>query len=353
MGSYWDAIVPKTIDQGFAFGMVFPADDFITHCRADRAYQPEEKESCCTDKYPIAERILSEFGETVESFNHVGALHFRHDGFSLRNPDYLINFFSAPLRLCDFALRYCMPPLVIAHRGASGYEPENTLRAFELAIAQGAQMIEMDLHLTRDGHVVVIHGSDLSETTNLHGLVSNMTLADLRRADAGKGERVPTLDETLDLVRGRAELYLEIKDTRAAEETLRIVRARGLERGVMLASFDLDLMRRLGVEVKDIRLGLILGSRSLSPVVVSRMMLPWIVLRHFNYQVLSVHVKLCHHLLVRQTRSQGKGLFVWTVNDEGTMRRTIALGVDGIVTNYPDRLVKLMEYGGSTPFSSA
>lgn len=235
-----------------------------------------------------------------------------------------------------------MPPLVIAHRGASGYEPENTLRAFELAIAQDAQMIEMDLHLTRDGHVVVIHGSDLSETTNLRGLVSNTTLTDLRGADAGKGEGVPTLDETLDLVRGRTELYLEIKDPRAAEETLRIVRARGLERSVMLASFDLDLMRRLGVEVKDIRLGLILGARSLSPVVVSRMLLPWLVLRHFNYQVLSVHVKLCHRLLVRQTRAQGKELFVWTANDEGTMRKLIALGVDGIVTNYPDRLVRLI-----------
>ena len=246
-----------------------------------------------------------------------------------------------------------MPPLVIAHRGASGYEPENTLRAFELAIAQGAQMIEVDLHLTRDGHVVVIHGADLSETTNARGLVSNTTLADLRRADAGKGERVPTLDETLELARGRVELYLEIKDPRAAAETVRTVRAQGLGRSVMLASFDLNLMRRLGEEAKDMRLGLILGAGSLNPVAVLRTVLPWIALQHFNYQILSVQVNLCRRLLVRQTRSQGKELFVWTANDEGTMRRVIALGVDGIVTNYPDRLVRLMEYGGSKPFSTA
>jgi len=246
-----------------------------------------------------------------------------------------------------------MTPLVIAHRGASGYEPENTLRAFELAITQGAQMIEVDLHLTGDGHVVVIHGADLSETTNMRGMVSNTTRADLRRADAGKGECVPTLEETLDLARGRAELYLEIKDPQAAPETIRTVRAQGLEGNVMIASFDLDLMRQLGVEVKDIRLGLILGARSLNPVVVSRMMLPWIALRHFNYQVLSVHVNLCHRLLVGKARSQGKQLFVWTANDEVTMRKLIALGVDGIVTNYPDRLKGLMEYGGSTPFSTA
>src|SRR5438105_11174989 len=108
-----------------------------------------------------------------------------------------------------------MPPLVIAHRGASVAEPENTLRAFELAIKQGAQMIELDLHATRDGRVVVIHDEDLRHTTNLTGRISELTLAEVRRADAGKGEHVPTLEETLDLAHTRARLYIEIKDARA------------------------------------------------------------------------------------------------------------------------------------------
>src|SRR5438046_917747 len=99
-----------------------------------------------------------------------------------------------------------MPPLVIAHRGASAYEPENTLRAFALAIEQGAQMIEMDLHATQDGQVVVVHDFTLDHTTNLTGRVSEQTLADIKYADAGKGERVPTLDETLDLTLGKVRL---------------------------------------------------------------------------------------------------------------------------------------------------
>src|SRR5215510_15237367 len=117
-----------------------------------------------------------------------------------------------------------MPPLVIAHRGASAYEPENTLRAFDLAIHQGAQMIELDLHVTCDNHVVVIHDPTLNHRTNLTGSVDRLTLAEIKRADAGKGERVPTLDETLDLTMGKVGLYLEIKDRRAALPTLQIVR---------------------------------------------------------------------------------------------------------------------------------
>src|SRR5437016_1521532 len=97
-----------------------------------------------------------------------------------------------------------MLPLVIAHRGASAYEPENTLRAFALAIEQGAQMIELDLHATRDEQVVVIHDFTLDHTTNLTGPVNQLTLAEIKKADAGKGERVPTLDETLDLTLGKA-----------------------------------------------------------------------------------------------------------------------------------------------------
>ena len=113
-----------------------------------------------------------------------------------------------------------MPPLVIAHRGASAYEPENTLRAFDLAIRQDAQMIELDLHITLDHQVVVIHDPTLDHTTNLRGRVDQMMLDEIKRADAGKGERVPTLDETLDLTMGKVRLYLEIKDPYAAEETL-------------------------------------------------------------------------------------------------------------------------------------
>jgi glycerophosphoryl diester phosphodiesterase len=237
-----------------------------------------------------------------------------------------------------------MPPLVIAHRGASAYEPENTLRAFDLAIRQGAQMIELDLHVTSDNHVVVIHDPTLNHRTNLKGRVDGLTLAEIRRADAGKGERIPTLDETLDLTLGKARLYLEIKDPRAALPTLRIIRDRQCQAQVMLASFDIELMRGLGEEVRDTELGLILGNATFHPVVRWREAFPWLALKRVNHQVLCMQVELCYGYLASRTRANGKKLYVWTADKERQFARMTSIGVDGIVTNKPDCLITYLNH---------
>ncbi len=236
-----------------------------------------------------------------------------------------------------------MPPLVIAHRGASAYQPENTLAAFALAIEQGAQMIELDLHMSRDQQVVVIHDEVLDHSTNLKGRVDQLTLAEIKRANAGKGERVPTLDETLDLTLGKVRLYLEVKDPRAAAETLRIIRDRRCQNDVMLASFNIGLMRRLGADVRDIELGVILGNESLNPVVRWREAFPWIALRNMNYQVLCMQVELCFRYLSRRTKASGKKLYVWTADEESQFARMVSLGVGGIVTNKPNRLLEFLK----------
>lgn len=239
--------------------------------------------------------------------------------------------------------------LIIAHRGASRAEPENTLRAFDLAIRQGAQMIELDLHLTADGHVVVIHDPELDHTTDLTGRVDQLTLDQVRRADAGKGERIPTLDETLDLTLGRVRLYLEIKDPRAAEETLRMIRARNCRDACLLASFDLPLMRRLGREVNDIELGVILGNETINPVVRWREAFPWLALRDIRYDVLSMQVELCYGMLVRKMKASGRKVYVWTADEDKQFERMIGYEVDGIVTNVPDRLNNYLSKRGITP----
>lgn len=231
-----------------------------------------------------------------------------------------------------------MPPLIIAHRGASAYEPENTLRAFQLAIEQGAQMIELDLHTTRDGQVVVIHDETLDHTTNLKGRVDQLTLGELKHADAGQGERVPTLDEVLDLTAGKVRLYLEIKDPRAAIPTLQTIRTRRCQDAMLLASFDIELMRQLGNEVRDVELGVILGTESWHPAVRYREAFPWRALRSLNYQVLCMQVELCYGYLARQVKASGKQLYVWTADSKQQFARMIERNVDGIVTNHPDRL---------------
>lgn len=239
-----------------------------------------------------------------------------------------------------------MPPLVIAHRGASAYQPENTLAAFALAIVQGAQMIELDLHLSRDQQVIVIHDETMDCTTNLKGRVDQLTLPQIKQADAGRGERVPTLDETLDLTSGKVRLYLEIKDRKAAPEALQIIRSRQCQDEVMLASFDIDLMRQLGEEVRDIELGVILGTETLNPVIRWREAFPWIALRHVNYQVLCMEVELCMRYLAKRTKAGGKKLYVWTADEDRQFSRMLQLGVDGIVTNKPDRLAEFLKRSG-------
>jgi len=105
----------------------------------------------------------------------------------------------------------------IAHRGASAYEPENTLRAFERAIEMGATMLELDVYLSQDGHPVVVHDADPARTGNSNGQIRDMTLEQIKGFDASQGEQVPTLSEAIELTRGRAELYIELKGQRTPE----------------------------------------------------------------------------------------------------------------------------------------
>jgi len=150
---------------------------------------------------------------------------------------------------------------------------------------------------------------------------------------------VPTLDETLDLTLGKVKLYLEIKDPRAALPALRIIRERRCQSQVMLASFDIELMRGLGEEVRDTELGLILGNATFHPMVRWREAFPWFAFRNLNHQVLCMRVELCYGYLAARARANGKKLYVWTADGEKQFARMLSIGVDGIVTNTPDRLI--------------
>lgn len=111
----------------------------------------------------------------------------------------------------------------------------------------------------------------------------------------------------------------------------------------MLASFDIQLMRRLGEEVRDIELGIILGNETFNPVVRWREAFPWIALRNIRYDVLCMQVELCYGMLARRIKASGKKLYVWTADDEKVFERMISYGVDGIVTNEPDRLIEYLK----------
>ncbi|MEO0143058.1 MAG: glycerophosphodiester phosphodiesterase family protein [candidate division WOR-3 bacterium] len=106
---------------------------------------------------------------------------------------------------------------IIGHRGARGIEPENTIRSFKKAIELKVDYIECDVHLTKDGHIVLIHDHTLDRTTNGTGYVNDYSFDAIRKLDAGKGEKIPTLQELIDLIKGKVKAHIELKDEKATE----------------------------------------------------------------------------------------------------------------------------------------
>ena len=226
--------------------------------------------------------------------------------------------------------------LNIAHRGASGRYPENTLTAFSAAIEAGADMCELDVQLTRDGAIVVMHDEMLDRTTNGHGALRALTIAEVKalnivneRGRTLTDERVPTLDEVFALTRGRCALNIELKADGVEAGVCRAVRENGeLERS-MVSSFDWRALERVRETEPGIRIGL-LAQRA-----PQRMIAAATALKAF---AVNPRFDLARPELCTEAHRRGLQVYVWTVDDEEAMRSLIAYGVDGIMTNYPERL---------------
>lgn len=242
-------------------------------------------------------------------------------------------------------------PHVIAHRGFSGVAPENTLAAFRRAVAIGAEMFELDVLLSRDGHVVVIHDDTLDRTTNGSGRVADRTLAELSALDAGSwfapeftDERIPTLEQALGLAKGQILVNVEIKteavtDDAAGgivEKTLALIDKLEMKDSVVISSFDpraLSQARQLDPDVKTASLYSTQAHEGMGPLEVMEA----VGSNGFNLsqkQVDAATVEACH--------AAERPVAVYTVNEEADMKRVIALGVDAIFTDRPDLLIALL-----------
>jgi glycerophosphoryl diester phosphodiesterase len=237
------------------------------------------------------------------------------------------------------------PPLVIAHRGASAERPENTLPAFELAVAQGADMIETDLHRTRDGAIVITHDEELAGLGG-RGEIADATLAEIRALDAGRGERVPTLDELLDGFGARVPWNLELKrGTRGAydgleEATLAQVRGRGLLATTLFSCFYDPVLARLRALEPEARMGLLI-SRRYPERMVERA-------RALGAEALHPELALVDEALVASAHGAGLAVYVFTVDAPEDMQRLLGMGVDGLFTNHPQRMRTLVPPGSDS-----
>ena len=231
-------------------------------------------------------------------------------------------------------------PLVIAHRGASAYRPENTLAAYELAVAQAADMIEIDLHSTRDGAVVVAHDAELGRLGG-RGEIGEATLAEVRALDAGGGQRVPTLDEVLDGFGSRIPFNLELKQgTRAPYAGLpalavAAVLARGLLGQTLFSSFYDPVLHDLRRQSARARIALLVSRRS-SQGWVERA-------RALDAEAVNPELPLVDRAFVERAHGEGLAVYVFTVDPPAEMQRLLELGVDGLFTNVPDRMRGLLD----------
>ena len=248
-------------------------------------------------------------------------------------------------------------PRIIAHRGASGHAPENTLSAFALAAEMGADGIELDVHLTKDGQVVVLHNDTVDATTDGRGSVSQMSVQELKTLDAGgwydaryENERIRTLAEVFETIDPHQLINVEIKVGRGRAnparprgqletETVRLIERYDLSHRVLVSSFSPFILRRVRALCADIPLGYLYAQLpGPSPLLALRLIRSLIVPYDALHPILG-WVNAQRGSWARQNRL---ALNVWTVNEPGKLRRMCDLGADSIITNYPDRLSQIL-----------
>lgn len=237
-------------------------------------------------------------------------------------------------------------PLVCAHRGRSGVAPENTLAAFEEAVAIGADFLELDVRRSADGEIVCMHDAAVDRTTNGTGAVADLTLAELRALDAGSwkdqryaGERIPLLSEVLAQIAPRLVVDIEIKQRGIAPQVMELIRAADALRRVTVISFDLGDVRMAKDIEPTLACGLITSGPGEGPDAV-----PTLIASALGA---GANFISCHHAavtpaLVRECHLAGLVLMAWTMDAPEDIARMIDLQVDALVSNYPERVLELL-----------
>ena len=222
----------------------------------------------------------------------------------------------------------------IGHRGAAGHAPENTLASFQKAIELGVDMVELDVHRTRDKQIVVIHDEKVDRTTNGRGYVNKKTLKELKDLTVEGSEKIPTLAEVLEFLDHRVKVNIELKGKRTIKPVLKIIKRFVQNDGWEYDDFIISTMTRSRLKkvVKakpKVKVGALLGYRPLGFLSFAA-----------RQKVFSIHVheRFLHSKLVQKAHKRGMKVYVWTVNEKDAIKRAVAMGVDGIFSDYPDRL---------------
>ncbi|MBI5037096.1 MAG: glycerophosphodiester phosphodiesterase [Candidatus Kerfeldbacteria bacterium] len=225
-------------------------------------------------------------------------------------------------------------PLIIGHRGAAGTHPENTLSSFAAAITSGVPMVECDVHVCKSNQLVVIHDDSVDRTTNGTGPIANLTLSALQQLDAGNGERIPTLDELLQLINHRCSINIELKGVNTAlpvaQKITQYIQTHGWSLDQFLvSSFDHPQLRAIKKILPDVNIGVLFSNElPVEPTTYARSMRAYSI----NPDKKSVTEEL-----VSTAHQAGLKVFTYTVNEPTDYDRVTGCRVDGIFTDFPER----------------
>ena len=225
-------------------------------------------------------------------------------------------------------------PLIFAHRGASGYEPENTLKSFKKAIELQADGIELDIFICKTGEIVVIHDETVDRTTNGTGAVEALTYDQLSTLNAGRGEQIPLLSQVIELVNQQALLNIEIKDIQAVESLAKMVHDY-LQRGwstdnFLISSFDWNALEKFAFLEPTVALGLLFDENFSGDMIT--------IVKQYKAQYAIPHYRSITPLFIKQAHHEHVQVLTYTVNDKKVAQQLTEFKIDGIITNYPDIL---------------
>jgi glycerophosphoryl diester phosphodiesterase len=218
--------------------------------------------------------------------------------------------------------------LRIGHRGARAYAPENTLTSFKKAIELDVNAIELDVRKTKDGTLVVIHDADVKRTTNGEGLVSELTINQIKSLSTEGDEKIPTLEEALDFLDKRVHVLIELKEAGYEKQVLDSVHSKGLEKTVVITSFLEEALQKVREFDSDVATGLIYATHK-NPVKAALDL-------KANYLV--ALYRFVHTANVIKAHENGLKVIVWTVNTPSEVEAYVKKGVDGIASDKPDIL---------------
>lgn len=223
--------------------------------------------------------------------------------------------------------------LTIGHRGAKGYKSENTLSSIQKALELGVDAVEFDVHISKDDAVVLMHDKTVNRTTKGSGLVSHKTLQELQQLDAGNGEKIPTLQEALNLINKKVQVIIELKVKGSAQLVADIIKEYVSKKGwryddFFVSSFNHDELRVFKKLLPEVKIGaLIVG-----------LFINYDQYLSFDAYSINLYKLFATKSVVEKAHEKGLKVFVYTVNNPDEVEKLKSIGVDGIISDYPDRI---------------